>query len=177
MSSYRLTKNSSILTLKNCSQVLPNMVWGSKIGAPRSGIRKKLIPDPDPGRTVPDPGYRIRIRNLSLKSKKIGNSCLLKTDAEGTVPYSIGISVADPVPFWPLDPVAYPGGMHRMHVHPPYSPCASPPPRPVHPPLSSLKGWLWEKMRQWATRKNARLFTQKHTDPYPQTPTLVYDKR
>jgi hypothetical protein len=39
--------------------------------------------------------------------------------------------------------VAYPGGMHRMHVHPPYPPCASPPPWPcAPPPLHSLKGWL-----------------------------------
>ena len=45
------------------------------------------------------------------------------------------------------EPGAYPGGMHRMHrmhVHPPSPPCASPPPPPghVHPPLPSLKGWL-----------------------------------
>ncbi len=60
MSSYRLTKNSSILTLNNCSPVLRNMVWGSQIGAPRSGIRKKLNPDSDPGRTV---RYRTRIPN------------------------------------------------------------------------------------------------------------------
>ncbi len=31
-------------------------------------------------------------------------------------------------------PGAYPGGMHRMHVHPPSPPCASPPGH-VHPPL------------------------------------------
>ncbi len=29
-----------------------------------------------------------------------------------------------------LQTVAYPGGMHRMHVHPPPGPCASPPPQP-----------------------------------------------
>ncbi len=29
---------------------------------------------------------------------------------------------------------AYPGWMHRMHVHPPSPPCASPPPGHVHPP-------------------------------------------
>ncbi len=47
-----------------------------------------------------------------------------------------------------LESVAYPGGMHRMHVHPP--------PGGVHPPLPSLKGWLWEKMRKWATRKKCK---------------------
>jgi hypothetical protein len=31
---------------------------------------------------------------------------------------------------------------------------ASPLP-PVHPPPPSL-GWLWEKMRQWATRKKCK---------------------
>ncbi len=37
---------------------------------------------------------------------------------------------------------AYPGGMHRMHVHPPSHP-VHPPPRPcASPPLPSLKGWL-----------------------------------
>jgi hypothetical protein len=38
--------------------------------------------------------------------------------------------------------VAYPGGMHRMHVHPPTPPCASPPWPCACPPLPSLKGWL-----------------------------------
>ncbi len=33
-------------------------------------------------------------------------------------------------------------------VHPPPRPCAS-------PPLPSLKGWLWENIRQWATRKKS----------------------
>jgi hypothetical protein len=40
-----------------------------------------------------------------------------------------------------LNAGAYPGGMRRMHVHPPSPPCASPPGH-VHPPLPSLKGWL-----------------------------------
>ncbi len=30
----------------------------------------------------------------------------------------------------PVYPGAYPGGMHRMHMHPPLPPCASPPPQP-----------------------------------------------
>ncbi len=38
--------------------------------------------------------------------------------------------------------VAYPGGMHRMHVHPPSPPLCIPPLGHVHPPLPSLKGWL-----------------------------------
>ncbi len=36
---------------------------------------------------------------------------------------------------------AYPGGMHRMHVHPP-SPPVHPPPAMCIPPFPSLKGWL-----------------------------------
>ncbi len=36
---------------------------------------------------------------------------------------------------------AYPGGMHRMHVHPP-SPPVHPPPRPCASPPPHLKGWL-----------------------------------
>ncbi len=41
-------------------------------------------------------------------------------------------------------PGAYPGGMHRMHVHPPNPPppCASPPRPCASAPLPSLKGWL-----------------------------------
>ncbi len=34
------------------------------------------------------------------------------------------------------------------------SPC--PPPLCIPPLLPSLKGWLWEKMRQWATRKKCK---------------------
>jgi hypothetical protein len=34
------------------------------------------------------------------------------------------------LPYWAAG--AYPGGMHRMHVHPPFPPCASP--LPVHSP-------------------------------------------
>jgi hypothetical protein len=36
---------------------------------------------------------------------------------------------------------AYPGGMHRMHVHPPPPPCASPPGH-VHPPPPQPE-WLF----------------------------------
>jgi hypothetical protein len=47
-----------------------------------------------------------------------------------------------------------PRGDEQDARHPPHppTPCAFPPGN-VHPPppLSSLKGWLWEKMRQWAT--------------------------
>ncbi len=37
-------------------------------------------------------------------------------------------------------------------------PPVHPPPFPghVHPPLPSLEGWLWEKMRQWAKRKKCK---------------------
>jgi hypothetical protein len=70
--------------------------------------------------SVADPGclskgHRIRFRNTGYMYYK---------SVQSTVP----------------DPVAYPGGMHRMHVNPP-----SPPP-PVHPPPAmcipppSLKG-------------------------------------
>ena len=34
--------------------------------------------------------------------------------------------------------------------------CIPPPPLCIPPPLPSLKGWLWEKMRQWATRKKCK---------------------
>ncbi len=34
---------------------------------------------------------------------------------------------------------AYPGGMHRMHVHPPSPPGASPPPAMCILPLPSLR--------------------------------------
>ncbi len=33
-----------------------------------------------------------------------------------------------------LGPVAYPGGMHRMHMHPPNPPPVHPPSGHVHPP-------------------------------------------
>ncbi len=40
----------------------------------------------------------------------------------------------------------------------PLPPLCIPPPGHVHPP-PSLKGWLWEKMRQWEQEKNASLYT------------------
>jgi hypothetical protein len=43
------------------------MVWGSGIRDPRSGIRKKPIPDPGSRcQKAPNPGSRIRIRNTGL---------------------------------------------------------------------------------------------------------------
>jgi hypothetical protein len=43
------------------------MVLGSGIRDPRSGIRKKPIPDPGSrGQKAPNPGSRIRIRNTAL---------------------------------------------------------------------------------------------------------------
>ncbi len=46
--------------------------------------------------------------------------------------------------------MAYPGGMHRMHVHPPSPPLCIPPPAMCIPSPLPRSGWLWEKMRQWA---------------------------
>ncbi len=59
-----------------------------------------------------------------------------------------------------LSSVTYPGGMHRMHVHPPSPPCASPPPGHVHPPPSPAGKAGYE--RRWVSgqqEKNASLFT------------------
>ncbi len=76
--------------------------------------------DPDPhgiGNVDPDPGWQ-KWHIRKEKSEKV--PC-----------------------FEVLDAGAYPGGMHRMHVHPP--PCAFPPlAMCIPPPLPSLKGWLWE---------------------------------
>jgi hypothetical protein len=47
-------------------------------------------------------------------------------------------------------------------VHPPPWPCAS-------PPLSSLKGWLWEKIRQWATRKKCKFVYLRLNNFLPRT--------
>ncbi len=59
-----------------------------------------------------------------------------------------------------LQPVAYPGGMHRMHVHPSSPPCASPPPGHVHPPPPPAGKAGYDK--RWGSgqqEKNASLFT------------------
>ncbi len=46
---------------KNCQKALKNMVLGSGIRDPGSGIRKKPIPDPGSrGQKAPNPGSRIR---------------------------------------------------------------------------------------------------------------------
>ncbi len=55
-------------------------------------------------------------------------------------------------------PGAYPGGMHRMHVHPP--PCASPPPPR---PFASPPAWKAGYEKRWGSgqqEKNASLFTE-----------------
>jgi hypothetical protein len=55
------------------------MVLGSRIRDPKSGIRKKPIPDPGSrGQKAPNPGSRIRIRNtgcLFLISKIATKVC------------------------------------------------------------------------------------------------------
>ncbi len=54
-------------------------------------------------------------------------------------------------------PVAYPGGMHRMHVHPP---CASPPPWPcASPPSPAWKAGYEKGWGSGQQEKNASLFT------------------
>ncbi len=55
--------------------------------------------------------------------------------------------------FWVWRSVAYPGGMHRMHVHPP-SPPVHPPPGHVHPPPPQPERW-----GSGQQEKNASLFT------------------
>ncbi len=60
-------------TKKNCQKALQNMVLGSGIRDPRSGIRKKPIPDPG-SRGRKGTGSRIRIRNtehLKLIIKRV----------------------------------------------------------------------------------------------------------
>jgi hypothetical protein len=60
----KFSKNYRTFYQKNCQKALKNMVLGSGIRDPRSGIRKKPIPDPGfRGQKAPDPGSRIRIRN------------------------------------------------------------------------------------------------------------------
>ncbi len=52
--------------------------------------------------------------------------------------------------------------MHRMHVHPPSPPCASPPPGHVHPPPPQPERLVMSKDEAVGTgqqEKNARLFT------------------
>ncbi len=56
------------------------MVLGSGIRDPRSGIRKKPIPDPGSrGQKAPNPGSRIRIRNTGT-SKIQKNTSALKRE-------------------------------------------------------------------------------------------------
>jgi len=54
-----------LFTKKICQKALQNMVLGSGIRDPRSGIRKKPIPDPG-SRGQKGTGSRIRIRNTGL---------------------------------------------------------------------------------------------------------------
>ncbi len=56
--------------------------------------------------------------------------------------------------------VAYPGGMHRMHVHPPSPPCASPPSAMCIPPPLQTVGLVMRKDEAVGNKKkNASLFT------------------
>ncbi len=57
-------KNYRTFYQKNCQKALKNMVLGSGILDPRSGIRKKPIPDPG-SRGQKGTGSRIRIRNTA----------------------------------------------------------------------------------------------------------------
>jgi len=51
-----------------CQKAVKKMVVGSGIRDPRSGIRKKCIPDPgSSGQKAPNPGSRIRIRNTDFR--------------------------------------------------------------------------------------------------------------
>ncbi len=66
----------------------------------------------------------------------------LQLSGEGLNPFSFN-NLLGGVNLDTLLPGAYPGGMHRMHVHPPSPPCASPPghvQKMCIPPLPSLKG-------------------------------------
>ncbi len=55
--------------------------------------------------------------------------------------------------------VAYPGGMHRMHVHPPSPPCASPHPAMCIPPPPAWKAGYEKRWGSGQQEKNGSLFT------------------
>ncbi len=69
----QFSKNYRTFYQKNCQKALKNMVLGSGIRDPRSGIRDpektysgSRIPDPGVKKhPIPDPGSRIRIRNTA----------------------------------------------------------------------------------------------------------------
>jgi hypothetical protein len=58
---------------------------------------------------------------------------------------------------------AYPGGMHRMHVHPPPPPLCNPPHGHVHPPpLPSLKRLVMRKDEAVGNKKKMQVCLPKH---------------
>ncbi len=59
----------------------------------------------------------------------------------------------DPQPWKYLSPVAYPGGMHRMHVHPPSPPCASPPWSCASPPSKAERLVMRKDEAVWTRKK------------------------
>ncbi len=54
--------------------------------------------------------------------------------------------------------------MHRMHVHPPYPPCASPPPPPghVHPPPPQPERLVIRKDEAVGNKKKMQVCLPKH---------------
>jgi hypothetical protein len=63
---------------------------------------------------------------------------------------------------------AYPGGMHRMHVHPPSPPCASPPPAMCIPPPPQPERLVKGKDETVGNKKKMQVCLPKHN--YRQTP-------
>ncbi len=55
--------------------------------------------------------------------------------------------------------MAYPVGMHRMHVHPPSPPCASPPPAMCIPPPPQPQAGYEKRGGSGQQEKNEILFT------------------
>ncbi len=88
----QFSKNYRTSYQKSCQKALKNMVLGSGIRDPRSGIRKKPIPDPGSrGQKVPDPGSgsetllvdrRIRIRANKVRIRMRNQDAQKHTDPE-----------------------------------------------------------------------------------------------
>ncbi len=98
--------NYSTFYQKNCQKALKNMVLGSGIRDPRSGIRDpektysgSRIPDPGVKKhPIPDPGSRIRIRNTGSQSwwyfqPSFVNYC-------PSITFSLACSPPFPFPVW-----------------------------------------------------------------------------
>ena len=116
---------------------------------PGSKLFASWIPDPGseffPSRIL-DPGSASK--NLSILTKKNGFSALINMIRFFHPGSGSRIRI---LTFYP-SPVAYPGGMHRMHVHPPSPPCAS-------PPLASPPPQPERLVTSGQQEKNASLFT------------------